>query len=534
MMEKMLGVMIDCSRNAVMNVNSVKKYASIIRKMGYNTLMLYTEDTYEVNNQPYFGYLRGRYTKREIKELDAYCNEIGIELIPCIQTLAHLNAIFRWQEYMEIRDCDDILLCGNDDTYKLIEDMFETISECFSTKKIHIGMDEAYKVGLGQYRNLYGENNRFDIINTHLHKVCDIAKKYDFEAMIWSDMFCKLALNVESQYESGDLSLIKEKANLPDNVSLVYWDYYSTDYERYASNIKTNKAFGKKVYFAGGAWTWKGFAPDNEFSLKSTNPAVRACNDHGVDGMFFTLWGDDGNECSKFSVLPSLMYAAEISKGNYDTDSIKKKFFEIVGADFDTFMLLDKIDKIGGKHGDTFAACPNKHILYNDLFLGINDGVCSKEDEKYFENLACELKNVKGKGEYEYLFDTLQKLSEILALKVNLGNDTRKAYKENNLDLFKTLVEKYDTLLEKLKEFHEIYRYQWFVENKPHGFDVTDIRIGGLIQRILSSKKRICEYLSGEITQIPELDEVILGEMKINFWGRTVSVNTLSHNIIFL
>ena len=164
--------------------------------------------------------------------------------------------------------------------------MFETISECFSTKK-----------------------------NTHLHKVCDIAKKYDFETMIWSDMFCKLALNVESQYDSGDLSLIKEKANLPDNVSLVYWDYYSTDYERYANNIKTNKAFGKKVYFAGGAWTWKGFAPDNEFSLKATNPAIRACNDYDVDGMFFTLWGDDGNECSRFSVLPSLMYAAEISKG---------------------------------------------------------------------------------------------------------------------------------------------------------------------------------------------------------------------------
>jgi len=44
--EKMLGVMIDCSRNAVMTVDSVKKYADIIRKMGYNTIMLYTEDTY--------------------------------------------------------------------------------------------------------------------------------------------------------------------------------------------------------------------------------------------------------------------------------------------------------------------------------------------------------------------------------------------------------------------------------------------------------------------------------------------------------
>ena len=55
-MGKMLGVMLDCSRNAVMNVKTVKKYADVIKKMGYNTLMRYTEDTYEVNNQPYFGH----------------------------------------------------------------------------------------------------------------------------------------------------------------------------------------------------------------------------------------------------------------------------------------------------------------------------------------------------------------------------------------------------------------------------------------------------------------------------------------------
>ena len=92
-MEKMLGAMVDCSRNAVMNVPTVKKFAKLIRSMGYNTLMLYTEDTYEVDNQPAFGYQRGRYSQEELRELDQYCLSIGIELIPCIQTLAHLATI---------------------------------------------------------------------------------------------------------------------------------------------------------------------------------------------------------------------------------------------------------------------------------------------------------------------------------------------------------------------------------------------------------------------------------------------------------
>ena len=102
-MANMLGVMLDCSRNAVLKVETIKRYADIIKKMGYNTLMLYTEDTYEIESQPYFGHLRGRYTKQELKEIDAYCNEIGLELVPCIQTLAHLATMFKWQnEYDDI------------------------------------------------------------------------------------------------------------------------------------------------------------------------------------------------------------------------------------------------------------------------------------------------------------------------------------------------------------------------------------------------------------------------------------------------
>ena len=44
------GTMIDCSRNAVMSVPSVKRWIDLTSDLGYNTLMLYTEDTYEVDS----------------------------------------------------------------------------------------------------------------------------------------------------------------------------------------------------------------------------------------------------------------------------------------------------------------------------------------------------------------------------------------------------------------------------------------------------------------------------------------------------
>ena len=49
------GVMLDCSRNAVMSVGAVKKFIDYISLAGYDTLELYMEDVYEVKNEPYFG-----------------------------------------------------------------------------------------------------------------------------------------------------------------------------------------------------------------------------------------------------------------------------------------------------------------------------------------------------------------------------------------------------------------------------------------------------------------------------------------------
>ena len=111
--KNMLGVMADCSRNAVMTVKTAEKLIDMLSKMGYNTLMLYTEDTYEVDGEPFFGYLRGRYSKEELLSLDKYASEKGIELIPCIQTLAHLGTIFHWQEYAAVNDVNDILLADS-------------------------------------------------------------------------------------------------------------------------------------------------------------------------------------------------------------------------------------------------------------------------------------------------------------------------------------------------------------------------------------------------------------------------------------
>ena len=150
-----LGIMLDLSRNAVMNMDSLKNYLKLISKIGYNCVFLYTEDTYEVEGEPYFGYMRSKYSIEEMKEIDEFCSSIGIEAIPCIQTLAHLRTFLKWDQAPF--DCDDILLADNERTYQLISNMFKTLSSCFKSKRLHIGMDEAHMLGKGRYFRSFGK-----------------------------------------------------------------------------------------------------------------------------------------------------------------------------------------------------------------------------------------------------------------------------------------------------------------------------------------------------------------------------------------
>ncbi|MBO5270602.1 MAG: family 20 glycosylhydrolase, partial [Clostridia bacterium] len=187
------GAMVDMSRNAVMNLKTVKSMMRKMALMGMNMYMLYTEDTYEIEGYPYFGYMRGRYTKAELKALDAYALSLGIELIPCIQVLGHLATMLRWESAKPMKDTSGVLLVDSDATYALIDAMLKTASECFTSRRIHLGMDETHDLGTGTFLDRNGYEERYKIFLRHLARVSEMARGYGFSPMMWSDMFFRLS-----------------------------------------------------------------------------------------------------------------------------------------------------------------------------------------------------------------------------------------------------------------------------------------------------------------------------------------------------
>lgn len=235
-----LTYMVDCSRNAVCSPDYVRQLIRQMALMGYDRLMLYTEDTYEIKDYPFFGYLRGRYSQEELRALDEYAAGFGIELVPCIQTLAHLNGIFHWREFDSVHDTADILCCDLEETYTLIEAMVRTCAETFRSRVLNIGMDEAEMIGRGAYLRKFGYQERFDIMERHLKRVLEICEKYGFTCMMWSDMFFKMLSG--GAYHTEGLEVSEEiRSRIPQNVELIYWDYYGRDKEKYGKMLEQER-----------------------------------------------------------------------------------------------------------------------------------------------------------------------------------------------------------------------------------------------------------------------------------------------------
>ena len=507
-MKKRFGVMLDMSRNAVMKPDEVKKFAATIKKLGYNMIQLYTEDTYEVPGEPYFGYLRGKYTQAELKDMVAYCDSIGVELIPCIQVLAHLNQIFYWKPYADINDTTDILLVGEERTYEFIENMFKSLKECFSSDIIHIGVDEAHMVGLGKYLDKNGFENRFSIIRRHLDRVLELAKKYNLKPIMWSDMFFRLGN--KGTYYTTDRSVITDEivAACPEGVEQVYWDYYTQTKERYDAMLDMHAKFPGKTWFGGGAWTWSGYAANNAFSIKTMSLAAQSCKEHGVENVMMTMWGDNGKLCSFYAVLPSLYAIRRIYDGVEDMDLIKKEFKEITGEDFDAMMLFDIPVDFGKLEKDhTYT---HTYLLYNDPFLGVVDSCIKKSYKDEYLAIAEKLEEAAKTSQYGYLFENYVALCRALALKHDLGVRTRAAYKSGDRETLAAVAEDYAATIKAVEDFEKTFRTLWMTENNPNGIEVSDIRLGGLMLRLKNCRDRLLAYLDGTEAKIAELEEDIL------------------------
>ena len=172
--------------------------------------------------------------------------------------------------------------------------------------------------------------------------------------------------------------------------------------------------------------------------------------------------------------------------------------------------------------------------MYNDLFNGFLDTTLPEGGAEDYRKNAEMLKKVKNGSKYEYIFDVQVALCEALSIKYGLGIKLRKAYQSGNRDRLARDIQEIKMLEAKIETLYYNFKKLWFKENKPQGFDVQEMRFGGLLLRLRSCRERLEDYLVGDIKDIPELETNLMpysdrgiALFSMYKWADCVTVNVL-------
>jgi len=505
-----LGCMFDVSRNAVLTVKEIKYRMCIAAIMGYNEFILYTEDMYEIPNYPYFGHLRGRYTNKEIREVDLFANELGISLIPCMQTAAHLEHFFRWPAHWGMRDDGSCLLAGYDETYKFIENVVKFVSETFSSKRVLIGMDETASMGKGQYFRKNGYRERIDIYREHLEKVKDIVHKYNLTPVIFDDMFVKHGSKIPWEHDPDTDFPKRNTGFIPEGIELLYWDYYSDDTTHYEKIFQRHKESGYLPSFMGGAWTWGGAVASQHYAIKTGEAALKACLKEGIKEVLIGTWNDCGGDIEQMQAVKVLQMYAEYAFGHSDDVNLNR--IEIIkgmnGEFFDTIASIEDIKPYPGKTRPERISL-SYGICWQDMLYGMLDKYNESADIRgYYESVRLKLEKFRGiLGKNEKLLERYIAWLSLAEEKSDIGVKLKKYYNElSKEDFLKNAKKDIEFIREVAKKAKRTHKDLWFSINKNFGWEVFDLRYGYIISRCDSVMEIIEDYCEGRTEKIEELE----------------------------
>jgi len=501
---KHLSVLIECSSGITPTPEAVKNYIKILAETGYDRVYIGMADAYKIKEEPYFGYKRGGYTVNQLKDMDDYAKSVGVELVAQIQTLSHLHFLNKFPEYWGMFDTDNVVMVGEDRVYELIEHMIRTISEGISSRRIHLGLDEAFGLGTGEYLKKYGKTDKKLLILKHLKRVFAILYKYGYDVPeMWGDMLA----------ERGDFKVSAEeiKKMLPENAVVYVWNYEEKDERKLCEMISDAKKYCDNIGFAGAVWKYIGFGPNNKFSLSGLIPQMRAMEKSGVNEFMVTLWADRGAPCSNYAALPSLFAVAQFNDGVYDgldeNTLDKRRFYRITGINYDDLYSLDYIDN-PLKVNSEFRSNSSFWMLYTDILLGNFDTFAPEGAGKCYAALAEKYENLTD-GSFSHIFRMSASLMRVLEIKSDLPRRVRAAYLDKNKNAAAKTVADIIELKKRISSFMLVFCEYYTHDNQAFGLEVHQLYLGGQLARLDYTIDKLNAFMEND-EKIEELEGGIL------------------------
>lgn len=367
---KVRGVMLDISRNKIPTMDTLFGLIDFLADLKINQLQLYVEGfSFAYPSFPQVWQNGTPITSEEITQLDRYCQERMIELVPNQNSFGHMTSWLELEEYKNLAESSSgfvnaIGLYEHPGTLNpldpksltLIEKLYDDFLPNFTSKLFNAGCDEPFDLGKGKSRQACEKYGKGRVYIDFLKKINSLVRKKGRKMMFWGDIIINYP------------ELICE---IPTDTIVLEWGY--EDDHPFYEHCKRYMDAGLPFYVCPGTSSWKSISGKTQNMKNNLENAALNGKKLGAEGFIITDWGDYGH----WQYLPvsysGFVYGAALSW------NVKENIGIDIGSYLDKFIFLDKskltskiLNDLGNyyllENGKTFNSTVTANTLLVDIY----------------------------------------------------------------------------------------------------------------------------------------------------------------------
>ena len=289
------GVMLDVSRDKVPTLATLRSLIDRLASWKINQLQLYLEHTFAYRDHRTVWEHASPFTADEIRELDVYCSERFIELVPNQNSFGHMERWLKHPRYLPLAEAPDgaqtpwgffwegpFSLCPTDPAcVGFLAELYDELLPNFTSKLFNVGCDETFDIGAGRSAAAVAERGVHAVYLEFLRQVNSLVSARGRRMMFWGDIIRKEPELIASLTDQ-----------LPGAIAMI-WDYEAeTQFDHDGAMFS---AAGVPFYVCPGTSSWCSITGRTDVMLANARSAAVDGLRHGAIGYLMTDWGDYGH-----------------------------------------------------------------------------------------------------------------------------------------------------------------------------------------------------------------------------------------------
>jgi hypothetical protein len=286
------GVMLDISRDKVPTLRTTLELVELLASLKINELQLYMEHTFAYAGHEKVWQNASPFTGAEIEELDRFCRDRHIDLVPNQNSFGHMQRWLAIEPYRSelaeapngfVHDWNPTRepygLCPTTPkSLEFLNGLYDQLLPHFTSRIFNVGLDETFDLGLGRSKQACEERGTERVYLDFLKEIHATAARRGFTIQFWGDIILKRP------------ELIPE---LPKDAIAMEWGYEHD--HPFAEHVQKFAEAGLRFYMCPGTSSWNTIVGRTENCLLNIAGAVKHGAEHGALGVLNTDWGDNGH-----------------------------------------------------------------------------------------------------------------------------------------------------------------------------------------------------------------------------------------------